>query len=230
LEALPSVDLGIDMPAELARDSLVATAAFTAGPVNDCRSCSHNSFTISDRLNMLPSIQQLRRLCDVRSATLEQADLAEEETVNINLIPHASAAVVYGGQLRLYITNGKSVPDIDSSQVVEQVFDGQGWSPGAFTASGYKVAATSWSTHIRVYVTVKRGFLKVGSDVFEYGFDGSGWYKSDLKWPGKATSAISWSDGQDHIRVYVVNEDELIEQCWDSASGWTVGTTWNYEP
>lgn len=67
--------------------------------------------------------------------------------------------------------------------------------------------------------------------MFEYGFDGSGWYKSDLKWPGKATSAISWSDGQDHIRVYVINEDaELVEQCWDSASGWTVGTTWNYEP
>ena len=85
--------------------------------------------------------------------------------------------------------------------------------------------------HIRVYLTVKRGLLEVGSDVFEYGFDGSGWYKSDLKWPGKATSAISWSDGQDHIRVCVINEAvELVEQCWDSASGWTVGTTWNPAP
>ena len=61
-----------------------------------------------------------------------------EATVNINVIPHASAAVIYAGQLRVYIT--------DSLQIVEQVFDGRGWGPGAFTAPGHHVVATSWST------------------------------------------------------------------------------------
>jgi len=137
--------------------------------------------------------------------------------------PKSSATVFYSDSsyLRLYISDGLNV--------VEQAFDGHGWTAGAFTAPGQSVVATAWSTHIRVYVTVDRGVFVNGSDVFEYCFDGPGWSKSDLKWPGKATSASSWNDGQDHIRVYVIDMDgQLVEHCWDSGSSWTSGTTWGF--
>jgi hypothetical protein len=178
----------------------------------------------------------------VRSTTPEQEDLATSKdlatstavpasTVPINMFPKSSAAVLYSDsrQLRLYIS--------DATKVVEQAFDGHGWTTGAFTAPGpldttqsvLGVVATAWSTHIRVYVTVDRGMFVNGSDVFEYCFDGSGWSKSDLKWPGQATSATSWNDGQDHIRVYVIDIDgPLVEYCWDEGSGWTSGTTWGF--